>query len=246
MRAADGHERPKLLDFGIAAVAESVTKLTRTRGFLLTPDHAAPEQWLEIAAEKMDGRTDLYALGCVFYEMLTGSTPFHAHNTSGWMKQHLEEIPKPPSLLRPDLASWTGLDSVLLQLLAKEPDQRPQDATELLSLLDAVSHLPIENARRTVVEDTRKPANTIVEKTTPRPETRAETARPQTQLIPESVRTSASLPVTTESKTESPQSRKFPRWAWGAAALLILTAAFTTWRMSRTDTPQIQTQRKRK
>ena len=82
IRAADGREKPKILDFGIAAVAESVTRLSMPRGFLLTPDYAAPELWLEMPADEMDGRTDLYALGWVLYEMLTGSMPFHAHNTS--------------------------------------------------------------------------------------------------------------------------------------------------------------------
>jgi hypothetical protein len=69
--------------------------------------------------------------------MLTGRTPFHAHNTSGWMKQHLEETPRPPSELRPELADWPGLDGLAMRLLAKNRDDRPQDA-ELQGLLDAV------------------------------------------------------------------------------------------------------------
>ena len=91
-RAADGREQPKVLDFGIAAITESVTRTSVTRGLMLTPDYAAPEQWEEMPAAEMDGRTDLYALGCVFYEMLTGRTPFHAHNIgagcgSTWRKR---------------------------------------------------------------------------------------------------------------------------------------------------------------
>ena len=64
-KSADGTERVKVLDFGIAAVAESVTRMTRTQGFILTYAYAAPEQWNEMPADQMDGRTDLYALGCV-------------------------------------------------------------------------------------------------------------------------------------------------------------------------------------
>jgi serine/threonine-protein kinase len=132
----DGRELPKVLDFGIAAMtAESATRMSITHGMMLTPNYAAPEQWEEMPASEMDGRTDLYALGCVFYEMLTGRTPFHAHNTSGWMRQHLEETPRPPSELRPEVGDWPGLDGLTLRLLAKNRDDRPLDA-ELLSLLD--------------------------------------------------------------------------------------------------------------
>jgi serine/threonine protein kinase len=180
-RGADGREKPKILDFGIAAVAESVTRLSMTRGFLLTPDYAAPEQWLEMPADEMDGRTDLYALGCVLYEMLTGGKPFHAHNTSGLMKQHLEEKPKPPSAARSALANWEGLDALLLRLLAKERDQRPKDAPELLSLLDAVRHVPVEERRETIFDDTRKKrTETVVETVGVQPQPVQE----QTQALP--------------------------------------------------------------
>ena len=150
-RAADGSERAKVLDFGIAAVAESVTKMTRTQGFILTYAYAAPEQWNEMPADQMDGRTDLYALGCVLYEMLTGNTPFHAHTTAGWMKAHCEETPKPPSTLRLELAEWENLDALLAILLAKNRNRRPKDAAELMTLLGAGKHLPPKKIK-TVVE----------------------------------------------------------------------------------------------
>ena len=67
-------ETPKLLDFGIAAVKETATAVSHTRGLLLTPEYAAPEQWRGMPAEQQDGRADLYALGGVLYQMLTGQT----------------------------------------------------------------------------------------------------------------------------------------------------------------------------
>ena len=145
--ASGGRERPKILDFGIVAVAESVSRTSLTRGLLLTPNYAAPEQWTEMPAGEMDGRTDLYALGGVLYEMLTGATPFHAHNISGWMKQHLQETPRAPSQLHPDVAKWPELDGLVLRLLAKDRDERPRDAGELLNLLDAVRGVPAEASR---------------------------------------------------------------------------------------------------
>ncbi len=243
IRAGDGRETPKILDFGIAAVAESVTRLSMTRGFLLTPDYAAPEQWLEMAADELDGRTDLYALGCLLYEMLTGSKPFHAHNTSGLMKQHLEETPRPPSVLRPELAHWEGMDAIALRLLAKDRDQRPKDALALLSLIDAVRYVPVEQRRETILEDTRKKrTETVVEKVGVRPNAVTE----QTQAAP------ALTVAISEHSSDQPSyqlfsgldsgSGGFPRWAWAALAVLALAASFAAWRflVPHSQPPQAQ------
>jgi serine/threonine-protein kinase len=155
----DGRELPKVLDFGIAAMtAESATRMSLTHGMMLTPNYAAPEQWEEMPASEMNGRTDTYALGCVFYEMLTGRTPFHAHNTSGWMRQHLQETPRPPSELRPEVGDWPGLDGLTIRLLAKNRDDRPQDA-ELLSLLDSLLCGAGQEQPATIIEEEwRRPA----------------------------------------------------------------------------------------
>jgi TPR repeat protein/serine/threonine protein kinase len=215
---ADGRERPKILDFGLVAITENVTRVSVTRGLLLTPDYAAPEQWLETPAGELDGRTDLYALGCVLYEMLTGNTPFHAHSTTGWMKQHLDESAKPSSLLRPELANWQGLDALLLQLLAKDRALRPKNAADLLSQLDAVRYEPAAVRRPTVVEETVKRPVTVIEETVKRPETiRDETpVQLRAEVVP----------------TQKPSSRKFPRWAWAGLAALALIAAFAIWRLN--------------
>jgi serine/threonine protein kinase len=150
-------ETPKLLDFGIAAMKESVTVASSTHGLLLTPPYAAPEQWKGMAAEELDGRADLYALGGVLYEMLTGKTCFHAHNTEGWMYQHLQEQPQPPSQLRPELANWLGLEPLVLRLLAKDREQRPRDAGELFGLLDTVRYVAPSARKETVWEDIKLP-----------------------------------------------------------------------------------------
>jgi serine/threonine protein kinase/TPR repeat protein len=144
--------QPKIADFGIVATKESSSVFTRTGGTLLTVAYAAPEQWRGTPAAELDGRTDLYALGGLLYEMLTGQTAFHAESYEGWAHQHQTTPPPPPSALRPDLANWQGLDALVLRLLAKDREDRPKDVAELLGLLDAVRYVAPEVHRETVVE----------------------------------------------------------------------------------------------
>jgi serine/threonine-protein kinase len=133
---------PKIADFGIVATKESSTAYTKTGGTLLTMAYAAPEQWTGMRAAELDGRTDLYALGGVLFEMLTGQTVFDAESYEGWAEQHKNAAPRPPSALRPELADWKGLDALVLRLLAKDRDLRPHDVSEVLWLLDEVVYVP--------------------------------------------------------------------------------------------------------
>jgi serine/threonine-protein kinase len=132
---------PKIADFGIVATKESSNAYTRTGGTLLTMAYAAPEQWRGTRAAELDGRTDLYALGGVLFEMLTGRTPFEAEGYEGWAEQHKNAAPRPPSSLRADLADWKGLDELVLRMLAKNVEQRPKDVAELLRLLDGIVYV---------------------------------------------------------------------------------------------------------
>jgi hypothetical protein len=130
-------ETAKVLDFGIAAMKDTAMRLSGT-SLMKTPHYAAPEQWRGVASDQLDGRTDLYALGCVLYEMLTGRTCFQSPTADGWMYQHLQAERVAPSRLRPDLKRWAGLDGLVLRTLAIEREQRPRDAAELVRELDAV------------------------------------------------------------------------------------------------------------
>ena len=123
----------KVLDFGIAAITENITDLSRTHGLLLTPEYAAPEQWRGTPANELDGRTDLYALGGCLYEMLVGRTPFKASNPQGWMYQHLNGTIEPLSSIRPELErDYPGLNAVVMGLLATEREQRTPSALAFL------------------------------------------------------------------------------------------------------------------
>ena len=129
---------PKITNFGIGATREDGNTFLATGRVLLTPKYAAPEQWLNTRPELLEGRTDLYALGEILFEMLTRETVFEAAGYHAWARQHLTAPPRKPSDLRPELAEWRGLDDLVLALLAKEPGDRPKDAAALLALLDTV------------------------------------------------------------------------------------------------------------
>jgi len=219
-------EVPKLLDFGIAAMKETATAVSRTHGLMLTPPYAAPEQWKGMAAEELDGRTDLYALGGVLYEMLTGQTPFHAHNMEGWMYQHLHEQPKPPSTLRPELANWPGLDALVLRLLAKDREQRFPSAADLLEKLALA---PSEARAATVAQPSPAPRiPTVVEPPPPPVPPPAPIPLESEPVVSEPVIPEPSLapkPVDSEPSPVPVPSRKLPIKWLAAAALLIIAVA---------------------
>ncbi|MBI4512023.1 MAG: serine/threonine protein kinase [Deltaproteobacteria bacterium] len=117
-----GRERfVKLLDFGLAKLVErqgeaASTNLGMTFG---DPRYMSPEQ---AHGNPVDRRSDIYSLGIMAYEMLTGKPPFTGPRIFDVLTQHLEQAPRPPSSLRADVPSW--LDAVVLRMLAKHPEDR--------------------------------------------------------------------------------------------------------------------------
>jgi serine/threonine protein kinase len=115
----------RVLDFGIAKLRDDgkgvEQAMTRAGDLVGTPQYMAPEQ---IRAEAVDGRTDVYAVGAMLYEMLTGRLPFEGPTLMAILSKHLTETAEPPSRRRPDLAIAPALDQLVLETLAKEPAER--------------------------------------------------------------------------------------------------------------------------
>lgn len=132
----------KVLDFGIAkALADTATRLTSTGGMVGTPAYLSPEQ---IDGADVDGRTDIYSLGCLLYELLSGRPPFTGDSPFAVMNQHLSKAPDAPSALRPEVPA--AVDAVVLRALAKRADERYPDAASFRAALEQVH----EAARQTV------------------------------------------------------------------------------------------------
>jgi eukaryotic-like serine/threonine-protein kinase len=120
-------------DFGLAKSLEAgAAMMTRAGELLGTPRYMSPEQ---VEGKPTDHRTDLYALGLIIYEMLTGDTPFAGTSTFQMMYQRVQEEPKSPKLLNPDLPD--RLVRVILRCLARDPERRYQSAQEISRDLDA-------------------------------------------------------------------------------------------------------------
>ena len=135
-------EQAKVLDFGIAKLKEaradatSGLTLTGTGMVIGTPQYMSPEQALGRRGSELDGRSDLYSLGIVFYEMLSGELPFKSDTAMGLLLAHINEPPKPILEARPDLHIPPALAGVVMQCLEKQPDGRPRDAAVLIAAID--------------------------------------------------------------------------------------------------------------
>lgn len=118
-----GGKVPKIADFGLARLSNST--LTTTGTVLGTPSYMAPEQ---IRGRKVDGRADLFALGVIFYEMLTGEKPFGGDSITSVIYRVVNEEPIPPRKLNIDLPG--AIDQFMQKALNKEPGQRFQSGAE--------------------------------------------------------------------------------------------------------------------
>ncbi len=135
-----GDDRVKIIDFGIASLAGSrrltFGKLSQVMG---SPDYISPEQ---VKNQRGDARSDVYAVGVMLYEMLTGETPFHAANPFAVMNARLVASPLRPSEINPEIS--VGLQRIVLRALERDPGRRYSSAQEFASDLAHPDEVPAD------------------------------------------------------------------------------------------------------
>jgi serine/threonine-protein kinase len=146
IKTADG-EQAKVLDFGIARVKEGGLgappkdmDLTGTGMVVGTPRYVSPEQAQGRRGDDLDGRADIYSLGIVMYEMLTGETPFHAESGMDTLIAHILQPPGPIRLVHPDVPIPEPLASLVMRTLEKDRDLRPASAAALIEELTRIEN----------------------------------------------------------------------------------------------------------
>jgi len=155
----------KVTDFGIARMTTTADTIAQTAAVLGTASYLSPEQ---AQGQPVDGRSDIYSLGCVLYEMVTGRPPFLGDSPVTVASKHVLEQPASPSKVNRDVSS--DLDSVILRALSKNPANRYQSAEEFRAdlerirrglLVEAAPLLPSDAVGATQVLQ-RAPASTAV------------------------------------------------------------------------------------
>jgi serine/threonine protein kinase len=231
----DDPDHVYLADFGITKHELSRTGLTATGQFVGTLAYIAPEQ---IQGKHVGHRADIYSLGCVLYESLTGSVPFPKPIDAAVIWAHVEEEATPPSEVCPDLPKH--LDGVIARALAKDPDDRYSTCRELIdaarAALDPAPHsgvpATLTHHPDTVLSGVEPPPPKLARPVTD-PPVRENTEAPVAEPI-------VSPPVATAASPAAEQDERHgkgppPRWrlpALGMAALLIL-AGVGVWLIAR-------------
>jgi len=207
----DREGRVKVTDFGIARAGAS--QMTEAGSIVGTAQYLSPEQ---ARGGDVDQRSDLYSLGVVLYELLTGQTPFEGDTPVEIAMKHLSTVPRAPSQLRRDIPR--DLDMVVMRALAKDPDERYQSADEMEADLERVLRgAPVAAA----TSDSATQVMRI-------PPAAAEAATAATMIAPRG----RGAPVFLEEEEEAAPARERPLWPWLVAAAFVIAAivaGFLVW-----------------
>jgi serine/threonine protein kinase len=142
MIVGEGREqRAVIIDFGAGKLLENTEqqRLTQTDAIVGTPFYMAPEQCL---SKPIDKRTDVYAMGCLMYEVLTGKPPFVGESSFDVMQKHLNEVPAPPSVANPTGRIPAQIDQLVNMALQKDPQARMDTFTKIKEALEIALQRP--------------------------------------------------------------------------------------------------------
>ena len=205
-----------LADFGIAKLLGQVdTQLTSTGYVLGTPAYMSPEQAID---QPIDGRADVYALGLILFEMLTGRQVFSGSSALSIILKHINETPPLPSSLATHLTP--EIDAVVAKALAKSPDDRYQSAGELSTAfsgaLQSMTQFQLSAIVDRVANPTSRPISAVQPAAQPSPSTRD----PQHASTPVQAADTHSL-STTGVPTKPTVNRRLPAWLWIGGGVLV-------------------------
>jgi serine/threonine-protein kinase len=130
-----GQETVKLVDFGIASNDRAAFKLTVAGIGFGTPEYISPEMAMGLPA---DARADLYSVGVVLFQMVTGRLPFPAHEVNQLLRAHIQKAPPSPRAIAPEARIPVELEAVILRAMAKLPEERFQSSAAMRQALEAV------------------------------------------------------------------------------------------------------------
>ncbi|HVM56019.1 MAG TPA: Stk1 family PASTA domain-containing Ser/Thr kinase [Gaiellaceae bacterium] len=212
----DGEGRVKVTDFGIARAGAS--QMTEAGSIVGTAQYLSPEQ---ARGTNVDQRSDLYSLGVVLYELLTGAAPFGGDTPVEIAMKHLSQTPEPPSAKRPNLPH--DLDLLVMRALAKDPEERYQSAEEMDADLERV-------ARGVAVSrETEESATQIISAATgPMAATAATMIAPPPRAVAAAAPPPSSPPPQVYYDLDEPIHRR-PIWPWIAALAFVVGAVVGGW-----------------
>ena len=212
----DGEGRVKVTDFGIARAGAS--QMTEAGSIVGTAQYLSPEQ---ARGTNVDQRSDLYSLGVVLYELLTGSAPFGGDTPVEIAMKHLSQVPEPPSVKRPNLPH--DLDLLVMRALAKDPDERYQSAEEMDADLERVGR------GVAVSRETEESATQILSAMTgPMAATAATMIAPPPRVVTPAQSPPPGGPPQVYYDLDEPIHRR-PIWPWIAAFAFVLGAGIGGW-----------------
>lgn len=156
----EGGLQAKILDFGIARIRDRKTGLTAMGALIGTPAYMSPEQ---AQGAEVDERSDLYALGVILFEMLTGRVPFKAPTVAMVLNAQIFDAPPAMREVDPTVPELPNVEHVMRRLLAKRREERPSEAAEVIHLLRTAAEVDLNNASATMsgASSKRRPTVTI-------------------------------------------------------------------------------------
>jgi serine/threonine protein kinase len=261
----DAGEQAKVLDFGIAKLKETRAggvggmTLTGTGVVIGTPQYMSPEQAMGKRGDELDGRSDLYSLGVVMYQMLTGDLPFKADTTMEMLLAHLQKPPTPIQVQRPELQIPESITTLVMRTLEKDRELRPAGARAFIEEIERAESGPEPLGKTRMVRPTsvytpraadelraamqarraqaQQPAAPPTMPVPPAEAPRAEAPTAATTFPSEPVAAPPRTPVARPTPVQPPRPAPVParpqaesRWGiWAAIAILVVAVGGAGW-----------------